>query len=524
MKGHASGFGDAATTPHHLATQVAMSVMAAGGNAVDGAVAACAVQGVVAPETCGVGGDLFAIVHRPGMTLPDALNASGRAGSGAWAATLRDAGHVRIPDRDPLTVTVPGCVDGWQVLLERHGTLDLATVLSPAIRLALDGFPASDELAAAFERFRRDLEGQAAADGIYPPGRPLRPGMRVRRPGLAATLESLADDGREAFYAGQAGREIVAATGGSISPEDLARSQAEWVDPLGTVVFGLEGWTIPPNSQGYLTLAASRILELLDPPDDPDDPIWWHLVVEAYRSVAWERDDLVADPDHAPLPADRLLDPERLGERAARIDRRRASTWNPPMPAPGGTAYLCTMDRTGMGVSLIQSNYMGIGSLIGAGPAGFFLHNRGAGFDLRPGHPNELAPGKRPLHTLSPTLWTRGGDLAAVLGTRGGDQQPQMLLQVAARIFGHGTHPGDAQAAPRWTVGGFRQGDPPELLVEARTPQGIVDDLSRRGHSVRTAGPWEGGWGPVSVITVDQTGLRTAAADPRVATSAAGAA
>jgi gamma-glutamyltranspeptidase / glutathione hydrolase len=524
MKGHATGFGDAATGPHHLAIQVAMSIMAAGGNAVDAAVAACAVQGVVAPETCGVGGDLFALVHRPGMAGPEGLNASGRAGSGAWAATLRDAGHVRIPDRDPYTVTVPGCVDGWQALLERHGTLDLVTVLSPAIRLAVDGFPASDELAAAFERFRSQLEGQAAANGIYPPGGPLRPGMRIRRPGLATTLESVAEGGRDAFYGGPAGREIGAATGGAITPDDLARPQADWVEPIGAPMQGLEAWTIPPNSQGYLTLAALRIFELLDPPDDPDDPAWWHLLIESYRSVAWERDDLVADPDHAPLATDLLLDPDRLTERARRIDRRRASTWSPPMPAPGGTAYLCTVDRTGMGVSLIQSNYMGIGSLIGAGRAGFFLHNRGAGFDLRQGHPNELAPGKRPLHTLSPTIWTRAGELAGVLGTRGGDQQPQMLIQVGARIFRGGMHPSDAQAAPRWTVPDFRQGDPPELLVETRVPSAIVDDLAGRGHTVRATRPWEGGWGPVSVITVDPTGLRTAAADPRVVTSAAGAA
>jgi gamma-glutamyltranspeptidase/glutathione hydrolase len=513
-----TGYADTAVTPHNLATEVAMEIMALDGNAVDAMVAANAVLGVVAPETCGVGGDLFALILSPDRPTPMALNASGRAGSGSDADALWSTGLRRLPDFHRQTVTVPGCVDGWEALLQRCGSLDMAQVLAPAIRLAEEGFPASAELSAALARRSGELAPQPSSRFLYPSGAPPQPGERLIRPDLAETLRTISEGGRAAFYQGKPGEEISRSVAGNITPEDLGGRQADWVEPVAAQVFGLTGWTVPPNSQGYLTLASTKVFELLSPPDDPSDPAWWHLMIESFRAAAQDRDEVVADPRHAPLSNEELMSEARWRERARSISRSARARFGTPQAVPGGTAFMCAVDGKGLGVSLIQSNYMGLGSGIAAGATGFFLHNRGAGFDLRPGHPNRLAPGKRPLHTLSPTLWTDRGRLAALLGTRGGYQQPQLLLQAAALLFKAGWSPARTQAHPRWAL---TAGSTVE--VESLTAPEVVGRLRSLGHTVHVAAEPRPGWGPVSLITVDETGLRTAAADPRVATAAAAA-
>ncbi len=517
----ARGVGDIAVTPHELASQAALDVMGRGGNAVDGAIAANAVLGVVKPTTCGPGGDLFALIHRPEDDTPLCLNASGRAGSGASADELRDAGHDRVPLAGPWGITVPGCVDGWGALLERCGTMPLGEVLQPAIA-ASAGFPASDELSAALTRVESLIADQESAPPLYPAGSPPAPGHRLTRPDLAATLRELADGGREAFYLGAPGRAISAATGHRIDADDLAENQAEWVAPVAASVFGRTGWTVPPNSQGYLVLAGAMLAELMEPPQDPADPAYHHALIEAYRAVAWERDDLVSDPRFAPLPADELVSQRRLHPRTSRLAAESTARWPAPSDGGGGTAYMCTADRNGLGVSLIQSNFTGIGSGLSAGSTGVFLHNRGAGFSLNAGHPNELAPGKRPLHTLSPTLWTRSGRLEYLLGTRGGHQQPQLLIQMAAHLMHAQTPPAHAQALPRWTMNEFGPGSGSAVLVEPRMPGRVVAGLEARGHGVDVVdGRWQAGWGPISLIHIDGDGVRTGAADPRVSTATA---
>ncbi len=520
LRSHAlHGYGAAAATPHVLATQTAMAMVATGGNAVDAAVAANAVLGVVAPETCGIGGDLFALVHRPGMQRPDVLNSSGRAGAGADPDKLRAQGHRTMPPFDPQTITVPGCVDGWEALLARYGSKSMPAVLAPAIGLASDGFPASFELVAALTR-RPELADQTAARALYPEGNPPVIGERLRRPDLVTTLETIAALGRDGFYLGRAGKGIMKATGGVVTPADLEEIQAEWTAPLGTEAFGLTGWVVPPNSQGYLTTGSAAVFDRLAPPDDPEDPRSWHLAIEAYRSMAADRNEVVADPKFALIPPAALVSDERIAERATRVDPERAGDFKSPLPAPGGTAYLAVIDASGLAVSFIQSNFMGIGSGLGAGDAGFFLHNRGAGFDLRRGHANELAPGKRPLHTLSPSLWTKGGRIACLLGTRGGDYQPQLLLQVAIRGLRAGIEPADAQAGPRWMIDPI-DGANPVIAVESHTPAPTIDHLKRLGHQVSVRSDVQHGWGPVSLITIDEHGRRSAAADPRVDTATA---
>jgi len=517
-----TGRGGVAVTPHHLATAAAVEMLAAGGNAADAAIAANAVQGMVDPTTCGPGGDLFALVHRPGASVPDALNASGRAGSGLSASALRVAGHARVPHDAPEAVTVPGCVDGWLALATRHGSLPLTALLAPAIRLGEEGFPVSADLADALARLHPRLAAQPSASDLYPAGLPARTGTTLRRPLLAATLRSIGDGGREAFYGGEPGIALTAVTGGGINAADFARSQAEWMPPIGLDVFGRRFWTVPPNSQGYLTGAASWLLERALRCADPGEAAFHHAVIECYRAVAAEGDHLVADPGHLPLPAERLLEPERLRSLLASIRPDRAAHHPPPSPEPGGTAYLAVLDAAGMGVSLIQSNFTGIGSGLAAGATGVWLHNRGACFTLQPGHPNEAGPGKRPRHTLSPTLWTREGHLALLLGTRGGYQQPQYLLQAAALLFAAGLSPAEAQAHPRWHLESG-PGTGSLVVAESRMPEDLVAGLRRLGHPVAAGPALAPGWGPVSMIAVAADGTRTAAADPRMATAQAAA-
>jgi gamma-glutamyltranspeptidase/glutathione hydrolase len=506
-------------SPHYLASQAGIEIIEAGGNAVDAAIAVDAVLGVVAPDTCGPGGDLFALIHEPGSGTPVALNASGRAGSGVTADDMRDSGFGKIPYRSPWSITVPGCVDGWEALVERYANLPLTDILAPAITIAREGFPVSTELASSLSSLTEMISSQPSASSLYPRGRPAGHNDRITRRDLAETLEAIAGSGRDSFYLGAPGAAITLATAGAVLPDDLAVKQSQWVDPASLDIFGRTAWTIGTNTQGYITLATLWIFEHLDPPTDPSDPLFHHLLIEAYRSVAWERSMYVADPRTAPLSSSELLDTARLSRRAATIDRTRAGRWPMPDRSPGGTAYMTVRDGGGMGVSFIQSNYAGIGSGLSAGATGVFLHNRGAGFNLIQGHPNEYQPGKLPMHTLSPTLWTHKGSLDLLLGTRGGDQQPQFLAQYAAHHFHAGACTDDSQTAPRWNMEQPEPGSDSALRIEPRFSPRVRPTLEALGHTVTDAEAWEPGWGPICAIDVG--GEMKGSADPRISTSAA---
>ncbi len=508
-----------AVSPHHLASQAAIDIMASGGNAVDGSIATNAVLAVVLPDTCGPGGDLFALVHIPGEGSPRTLNASGRAGSGFTANDIRDLGHGAIPRRSPWSVTVPGCVDGWMALSAELGQLPLAQVLQPAIDIAREGFSVSTELGASLSEIRPLIVTQPSATPFYPNGTPAHVGSTISRARFADTLEAIATDGRDGFYRGVVANGIVEATGGAITRDDLAVNQAEWIEPASLDLFGRTAWTIPPNSQGYLTLATLWIFEQLDPPEDPFDPLFHHLLIEAYRSVAWERAQFVSDATTAPLDVAALLDPNRLQAIASTVVRDAAGRWPQRTPAPGGTAYMAAADGHGMAVSYIQSNFSGIGSGLSAADTGVFLHNRGAGFNLIQGHPNEYMPGRRPMHTLAPTLWTGDGGADLVLGTRGGDQQPQFLAQFAALHFHAGLCTDDSQQFPRWNMEQPLPGTDSRLTVENPLPPTTVDALASMGHVVESVAAWNPDYGPISAI--DLADEHKASADPRISTSAA---
>lgn len=504
----------AVVTPHFLATAAGIDILSIGGSAIDATIAANAVLGVVAPETCGLGGDLFALVFEPGQNEPTALNASGRAGSNVSSQAIRNQGLVDMPVTGPQTVTIPGCVDGWFALAARYGHLAWSELLAPALRYAESGFPVSNELARSLSMRFEQLAPQPIGRHLLPNGRPPKTGETIARPDLAATLRTIAAGTRDAFYLGAPGAAISEAVDDLISKEDLASNQAEWVKPLGLQVFGLDAWTIPPNSQGYLTLASAAVYESWKTGAETDVDRW-HLAIEAYRSQVADRDLVLADPAHVPFSAPELFAPARLSPR---LDLARRQNFRATTRAPGGTAYLCALDQDGLGVSFMQSNYMGLGTSIGAGSTGFLLQNRGAGFNLEPGHPNELGPGKRPLHTLSPSIWTQGGSLHTILGTRGGDYQPQLLLQMAIRMFGLGDSPAEAQTQPRWVIAEVDDSNG-TVRVEESTPAEIVTGLRDRGHPVEVATGVQGGWGPVSVIRAGPA--VEAAADPRVGTAAA---
>ena len=503
----------------HLASAAGVDVLRDGGSAVDAALAANAVLAVTTQHQCGMGGDLFAIVH-DGPGPPAVLNASGRAGSGVDAAALRDEGHAAVPFRgDVRAATVPGCVDGWVALHERFGRLPLPRVLAAAVGYARHGFPASPLLVATLGQVDHLPE---AADYLAG-GRP-RVGTLVRRPSVADALEGIGAGGRDAFYGGAAGQDLLDVGGGLFSEADLARSQADWVEPLAVDAMGHRLWTVPPNSQGYLTLAGAWIADGLPLPDDDGDPLWAHLTAEAARWAAHDRPAVLWEG----ADGDALVSAERLGPRRAAIDPDGVTSPTAPAGA-GDTMYLCTVDDRRQAVSLIQSNAGGWGAGIGLPRTRIFLHNRGVGFSLEPGHPAELGPGRRPPHTLSPALVTTTADeLVAAVGTMGGDGQPQFLLQVLDRLLRLDQDPATAVAAGRWTLSrpdssGFDTWNGSARLrtvVEGHAPAGWDDGLAARGHDVRRVRALEHLFGHAHTIRVDDDAL-VGASDPRTLVGAA---
>lgn len=499
-----------------LATQAGLRALVLGGNAVDAAIATNAAIAVTGPHLCGMGGDLFALVHRDGEVF--ALNSTGRAGAGADAAALRAEGRTDMPFRhDIRSVTVPGCVDGWVALHERFGTLPLSVLLQPAVALAADGFPASPLLVGAAAR-----ADEGASENLAELISQLsRPGARVRRKGAARALTAIAEGGREAFYQGEFGLGLKALGAGLYSDGDFARPLSEWVTPLTTRAFGVDLWTIPPNSQGYLTLGAAELASRLDLPPDPNDIRFAHLLIEAATTAGFDRPDVLSDT----ASGDALL--RAIAARIHLIDTERASDrWAPARD--GDTTYLCTVDGNGMGVSLIQSNAAGFGSGLAEPNTGINLHNRGLGFNLREGHPAEFLPGHRPPHTLCPAMATADGALRAVFGTMGGDAQPQILLQVAARLFHYGQSPAAAINAGRWALRGpstgfdtWTSGRAPTVTIEGHAPPEWLIGLGARGHDVEAQPPYDSGFGHAHAIVIDADGFRAGAADPRTMIGAA---
>lgn len=484
-----------------------------GGNAVDAAIAASAVLTVTSQHMCGMGGDLFALVHLENGD-PMCLNASGWAGSGADPDRLRDEGRTAMPFKDDIrSVPIPGCVDGWVALAERCGRLPLATLLGPAIEIATSGFTVPAHLAASAKR----VHGVAGADDYQG----LAEGDLLVRPGIARSLIAVADRGRAGFYEGEFGRALIDLGAGEFSDADMEHRHAEWVDPLVVEAWGHKLWTVPPNSQGYLSLLAAGILEGLIIPTTPEDGLWAHLLVESARHAAFDRIDSLYDGADGMA----LLDAGQVVARRANISPDTAAVLGDTY-AGGGTIYLCATDSDGGGVSFIQSNASGFGVHLVAPGTGIFLQNRGAGFNLIPGHRGEYQPHKRAPHTLAPALITNAeGQLRTVLGTMGGDAQPQIVLQMLVRLLVNSQTPGEILSAPRWVLeppssNGFdtwQNPDKPEVVLEPDAPDSWRDGLTQRGHTVNRRRVNAGHAHMIDIVD----GVSHAATEPRINTSAA---
>lgn len=501
----------------HLASAAGARLLAQGASAADAAIAASAVLTVTTQHMCGMGGDLWAVVH-DGQGPPVALNASGRAGSGADPGALRADGHTIMPFRgDIRSVPVPGCVDGWLDLHQRFGRASIGDVLGPAIELAERGFATTHSLAAAIPGVV-EVDG---ADDYLRSATTAKTGELIVRPGVARSLRAIVDEGRKAWYEGEFGEGLIRLGNGLYTREDLQAAQSEWPEPTRVEAWGHQIWTTPPNSQGYLSLASAVIADGLALPDDPNDPLWAHLLVEASKQAAFDRADSLFDGADGSL----LVAEERLGPRRAAIDHDRASQLQAP-GLGGGTIYLCAVDESRMGVSLIQSNAAGFGAHLTVPEVGVFLHNRGIGFSLAPGHPAELAPGKRPPSTLSPALvTTESGSLRSVLGTMGGDGQPQVVLQMLARQLQAGSSSGTAVTAPRFTLtvpdtlGFDTWAKSDRLLVAVEEGSSWEAGLSQRGHEVRSMKWGNGLFGHAHLIELVDDHL-AGVAEPRTGTSA----
>lgn len=517
-----------AATSHPLATLAAIEVLKLGGSAADAAVAACAVQCVVEPAMTGIGGDCW-VLYAPAGGGVDALNGSGWAPAALSVDRLRAAGLTAMPDGGAHSVTVPGALRSWHALLERHGRLALDELLRPAIGYARDGFPVHPRVAFDWQRAAARLERSPAGKAIYlPGGRPPAVGDRLRLETLAATLETIAAQGADAFYAGPLAAAMVAslnAFGGLHSEADFAEFQPEWVAPISATYRDVQVFECPPNGQGAIALLMLQMFEQLALAGlDPNGAERLHLEAEATRLAFRDRAAAIADPRQRRLPTERLLAKDYAAALAAMIDPDQALATLPPPLLPGHplaqhslaqhplaehkeTVYLSVVDRDGNACSFINSIYDSFGSGLVCPATGVVFHNRGRSFSLDHANANAIAPRKRPMHTIIPGLAFKDDRLWASFGVMGGDYQPVGHSRVMVNMLDYGMDPQAALDAPRVMA------HPGPLQVENGISAAARQGLRARGHEpVPAAVPWGGG----QVITVDRArGVLIGGSDPR---------
>jgi len=507
------------TADHPLAAQAGAAVLESGGNAVDAAIAANLVMTTVRPHMCGIGGDLFMLIHMAATGTCDALNASGRAPGRATLEAYREQGYQSVPETGIHTCTVPGAIAGWQAALEKRGTLGLDTLLAKAIPYARDGFPVYQELVSLIQEERTSLLAAGAAGETFLPGGQVpRVGQLLVQPRLAQSYQALMENGPDAFYKGPLGEALVAHSdtlGGFFSMDDLARHTVTWETPITTDYRGYTIATQPPCSQGIALLMQANMLAHRDLTAlAVDSPELVHLMVEAKKLAFADRDAYVCDPAAHPVPVVEMLSRSQAGERVNQIDPDRAADGYAARDFTRGgddTIYLTVVDADGNAVVLIQSLYEAFGSCVMVPSTGMVLHNRGRGFTLDASHPNVLAPHKRPYHTLHPAMILKDNRPAILLGTPGADGQTQTNIQLVVDLIDFGADAQQANEAPRW------RSDPDgSLMVENRFPEKTIAGLKARGHDVQVLEAYAEIMGSSQVIMIDpESGVLKAGADPR---------
>jgi gamma-glutamyltranspeptidase/glutathione hydrolase len=514
-------------TSQPLAVQAGIDILKAGGNAVDAAIAVNAVLGVVEPMSCGIGGDLFAIVWDAKSKKLYGLNASGRSPYQLNREAFREKGLSEIPDAGPLSWSVPGCVDGWEELRRRFGTKEYAELLAPAIRYAREGFPVSEIIAESWRASERNLRRWPDSAKTYlPGGRAPRVGKVFKNPYIARTYERIVEGGRDAFYRGSVADEIVAfseANGGYFSSRDFAEHTSTWVEPVSTNYRGYDVWELPPNGQGIAALQMLNVLEAYDLKSlGHNSAEHLHLFVEAKKLAFADRAKFYADPDFNRLPTAELISKDYAAGRRELIDPDRAMLETPagdPKLVHGDTVYLTVVDKDRNCVSFIQSVYYAFGSEVVPGDLGFALQNRGALFALDPEHLNTLEPHKRPFQTMIPAFVTKEGRPHLSFGVMGGDMQPQGHVQVLSNLIDFGMNvqqAGDAARVRHFgsdTPTGGTMTDGGTVAIESGIGDGAIEGLRRRGHRlVREVGSFGG----YQAILIDwENGVLHAGTDPR---------
>lgn len=507
--------GAMAATSHPLSTLTAIEVLRAGGNAIDAAIAACAVQGVVEPQSTGIGGDCFALMSLGGSDEIIAFNGSGRAPAAAAGGWFREQGIHKIERLSPHAVTIPGAVDAWEKLLAAHGRKSLGELLQPAIRYAREGYVVLDRVAFDWSHEVEALRYDDGAAAVFlPNGRLPRPGDVHRQPALAATLELIAEQGRDGFYKGRVAEDMVAhlqGRGGLHTMEDFAAAEGDYVQPIRGSYRGHEVYECPPNGQGIVALEMLNILSGYDLASlDALSSERLHLEIEAGRLAYNNRDAWLADPAKAPVPVERWLSSAHADSLRAQIDPHRALGALPPtgMAAYGDTVYLCVVDEDRNAVSLINSIFSSFGSCLMAPETGVLFHNRGAAFVVEEGHPNEIAPDKRPLHTIIPGMLCRDGKAVMPFGVMGGQYQAVGHAHLLTNLLDYGMDPQEAIDCPRLFP---IPGGPVE--IESGIPEEAARGLREMGHDLA---PAEKPIGGAQAIHIDwETGVLTGASEPR---------
>jgi len=503
-----------------LASQIGAETLARGGNAIDAAVAANAAMGLMEPMANGIGGDLFAIVYEAKTGKLYGLNASGWSPAGLSIDFLRSQGMSDMPGRGIHSVTLPGCVDGWDKLMKRFGRKKLSELLAPSIRYAEEGFPVSEIISAYWSGSERKLRSDTNAVRVYlPGGRAPRMGEIFRNPELAWSYRQIAARGRKAFYQGEIARRILKCSvglGGTMTAADLAEYSSQWVEPIFTTYRGWSVYEIPPNGQGIAALMMLNLMEnfpLADFGHNSADAL--HAMIESKKLAYADMLRYVADPQFSRVPVAGMLSKDYARERVKLIDPTKANckvNAGTPPGSGGDTTYLCAVDAEGNMVSYIQSNFAGFGSGVVPAGVGFVLQNRGGLFSLDRQHPNALAGRKRPLHTIIPGFMTKG-DVRVAFGIMGGWNQSQAHAQFVSNVVDHQLNIQAALEAARFTKMSFNGCD---VEMESRVPAAVRENLLARGHEIEVLGTFSDSVGGGQAVMRDySTGVNYGASDPR---------